>query len=533
MPAGLDLRMDTTCIRHSEIPHTSRLYSDLIYHFDRVSHFYRHRPLDLNESFRAAAGLRFPEDRRAALVAALRRSNGESRSLDLLELPGTVAVVTGQQVGLFSGPAYTIYKALTVARLSAWLNERGINAVPVFWLATEDHDFAEVDHCWVPDGGSRPVRLRLANGGPPQTPVGDIRLEGVPAADLRRLLGQEPFGEEVLQIVEEAYQPGQTMGGAFTTLLQRLLSGYGFLFVDPLDPAIRELAAPLLRDAVDAMPELMPALQKRNGQLEAQGYHAQVHIEAETSLFFLLDGGRRLTLKRQNGGYAARDRRFSPEELKERAAHLSPNALLRPVVQDYILPTAAYSGGPAELAYFAQSEVLYQRLLGRMPVVMPRSGFTLIDERAGKLMAKYHLTLEDALHGEHVLRERIARTLVPPSLQSTFAESSASVGRALDRLSATLREFDVTLAAALEKSRAKMLYQLSKVEGKASREAMRRDERAASDAACLSGLLFPERHLQERLYSILPFLARHGLDLVDRVYENVHLECPDHTVLTL
>jgi bacillithiol biosynthesis cysteine-adding enzyme BshC len=289
----------------------------------------------------------------------------------------------------------------------------------------------------------------------------------------------------------------------------------------------------LLRDAVDAMPELMPAIQKRNAQLEARGYHAQVHIEAETSLFFLLDNGRRLTLKRQNGSYLSRDRRFSSEELKDRADHLSPNALLRPVVQDYILPTVAYSGGPAELAYFAQSAVLYQRLLGRMPVVMPRSGFTLIDERARKLMAKYHLTLENALHGEHILRERIAQTLVPPSLRANFSESSTSVTRTLDQLSETLQGFDPTLAAALEKSRAKMLYQLSKLEGKASREAIRRDERAASDAAYISGLLFPEKHLQERLYSILPFLARHGLDLVDRVYENVHLECPDHSVLTL
>lgn len=525
--------MDSTCIRHTDLPHTSRLYADLIYHYDRVSAFYPHRPLDLKEYAKVAAELRFPDDRRAALVAALRQSHGDSRSLDLLELPGTVAIVTGQQVGLFSGPAYTVYKALTVARLAARLNEQGINAVPIFWLATEDHDFAEVDHCYVFDRANQPKRLRLANGGAPQSPVGNIPLRDVPTAALREVLSGEPFAEEVVSLVEESYVDGQTMGGAFTALLKRLLSGYGFLFVDPLDAAIRALAAPILRDAVDAMPQLMPALGARNRELEAAGYHAQVHIEPETSLVFLLDNGRRVTLKRHNGDFVARDRRISAQELKDRADHLSPNALLRPVVQDYIMPTVAYAGGPAELAYFAQSAVLYRTLLDRMPVVIPRAGYTLLDERSKKLMSKYKLTLESALHGEHLLKERISQTLVPPSLRGKFSEASASVDRYLERLRGGLDEFDPTLAAALDKSRAKILYQLSKVEGKTAREAMRRDERASTDAAWLSGLLFPEKHLQERFYSILPFLARHGLDLVDRVYENVHLECPDHVILTV
>jgi bacillithiol biosynthesis cysteine-adding enzyme BshC len=525
--------MESSCIRHTDLPHTSRLYADFIYHYDRVSAFYPHRALDLKEYARIAGELRFPEDRRAALAAALRRTNGESRALDLLELPDTVAIVTGQQVGLFSGPAYTIYKALTVARLAAHLNEQGINAVPIFWLATEDHDFAEVDHCWVFNAANQPVRLRLQEGGPPQVPVGGFRLKDIPLAALREALGNLPFAEEVLSLVEESYVVGETMGGSFTRLLRRLLTGYGFLFVDPLDPAIRELAAPILSKAVDAMPELMPALLARNKELEAAGYHAQVHLEPETSLVFLLEGERRLTLKRRNGDFVARDRKFTAQELKDKADHLSPNALLRPIVQDYIMPTAAYAGGPAELAYFAQSSVIYEALLGRMPVVLPRAGYTLLDERSRKLMSRYKLTLESALHGEDLLRHRIAQTLVPHGLQGRFGEASSAVSHHLDRLREGLAAFDPTLAAALDKSRAKMLYQLSKVEGKTARASMKRDERAAEDASWLSGLLFPEKHLQERFYSILPFLARHGLDLVDRVYENVHLECPDHVILTV
>ena len=130
------LAMEPACIKHTEIPHTSKLFSDFQYHFDRVARFYKHAPGDPSAYADAAREIQFPDDRRRALVAALRARNGDSDSLERLAKPGTVAVVTGQQVGLFSGPAYTIYKALTAARLAEQLSERGITAVPIFWLAT-------------------------------------------------------------------------------------------------------------------------------------------------------------------------------------------------------------------------------------------------------------------------------------------------------------------------------------------------------------------------------------------------------------
>src|SRR5579863_3873230 len=151
--------MESACLRHTEIPHTSALFADFQYHFDRVAPFYAHNPHANGSYAEVAKAMSYPAERRAALVAALGARNGGSESLDLLARPGTVAVVTGQQVGLFSGPAYTIYKALTAARLAQDLTARGIPAVPVFWLATEDHDFAEVNHCRVFSPGYHPLEL--------------------------------------------------------------------------------------------------------------------------------------------------------------------------------------------------------------------------------------------------------------------------------------------------------------------------------------------------------------------------------------
>ena len=514
--------MRSICIPHTELPGTSALFADYLYRFDRVARFYQHDPHDPESIRRAAfaAARQLPDERRQRLAAALRQTNGESASLAQLELPDTVAIVTGQQVGLFSGPAYTIYKALTAAKLARQLTESGIRAVPVFWLATEDHDFDEINHAWVFNTHQKAVRLNGQGAGRPGQPVGSIEIVNSPLDGLKESLGGHLYADEVMELVSECYRPGRTYGQAFQKLLSRLMAGYGLIFFDPLEPAIRELAAPMLHAAFERREELGRELHARGKELEAAGYHAQVLVDEQTSLFFRLEDGQRTRMGRD-------------EAAPENAAHLSPNALLRPVMQDYLLPTAAYIGGPAELAYLAQSQVLYRALLGRMPVAVPRSGFTLLDERAHTLMDHYNVTLTDCFHGEQLLRERIAARLIPDTLEITFQDVLGEVRNSLDRLQGELRNFDPTLGEALSKSRAKIIYQIEKNRRKAGREALRRDTRVNEGAAHLSGLVFPERHLQERLFSILPFLAKHGFDLIDTLYENVQRGCPDHLLLTI
>ena len=189
--------------------------------------------------------------------------------------------------------------------------------------------------------------------------------------------------------------PGATFGASFGALLDRLLEGYPILRVDPMLPEFRALAAPLLREAVLRAPELTRAVRDRDKELTEAGYHAQVHVEDSTSLVFLLENGERFALRRQNGNYLAGKQKYSAPDLAERAHELSPNALLRPVVQDSMIPTIAYVGGPAELAYLAQSEVLYRELLGRQPLAFHRSSFTLVDHHASKVFDRYELTLPD------------------------------------------------------------------------------------------------------------------------------------------
>src|SRR5579883_244784 len=524
--------MPISCVRQTDLPQTSALFADVLYHPERTAGFYGHERHDLEAVRAAARKIEFPAERRAALVAALRHQNAGSRALDRLAQPGTVAILTGQQVGLFSGPAYTIYKALTAARLAEALTAAGVPAVACLWLATEDHDFAEVNHAWVFDGEHHPAKVEMARAAADQ-PVGSITVMAPPVRELRASLRGLPFGDEVADLVEECYRPGSTMGAAFGELLGRLCGQFDLLQIDPMLPAFRELAAPALRAAVEAAPDLTARVIQRNRDLAAAGYHAQVHVEDHTSFVFLLEKGKRLPLRRADHEYVLNGRRFTAAELMDRAESLSPNALLRPVIQDSMLPTAAYVGGPAETAYLAQSEAIYRTILGRMPVPFPRSTFTLLDEHSQKLMVRYGLSLGDFFHGQEGLRERISARLIPPSLNRSLAETGTAVNRALDQLGQEMAAFDPTLAGALDRSGRKIRYQLGKLERKVGREALRRDERAARDAASLYGLIYPERHLQERLYSILPFLAKHGLDLVPRLYEAVQLDCPDHRLVVL
>lgn len=530
------------CIRHTELPHTTRLFADLAYDFERVSRFYHHAPF-APESYRAAAELvRLEPEHRRALVDALAAENRDAGAaahnhLDRLAQPGTLVVASGQQVGLYTGPVFTIYKALSAARLARRLSDQGIPAAPVFWLATEDHDLEEINHVWVFDAASRPVRLEARAEAAPHQPVGGVTVADSDAASLREALDGLPFGDEISRLGAAAYAGGATFASGFKALLKQLLAPYGVLLLDPLSPAMRRLAAPLVRRAVEHAPALTAALLQRGRELESCGYHVQVHVEEKTSLFFLMDQGSRTPLRRSGDTYAANGATHTTAGLLARMDRspedFSPNALLRPVVQDFLLPTVAYVGGPAELAYLAQSEVIYRQLLGRMPVALPRACFTLLDARAAKLMKRYGLRVVDVLQGAAALELRIAEALIPGPLHRAFAEGQNQMHGALDAVQSQLAGFDPTLVAALEKSRSKIQYQFSKIQAKAGRESLRRAERAREEAAYLLHLLYPQKTLQERLYSVLPFLARHGPDLLEKLYEAVQFDCPDHQVLVV
>ena len=537
--------MKLTCIRHTELPSSTRLSTDFLYDFERVRPYYG-RPPDLDE-FRAAAGeVSLPPDHRQALVEALRRQNagcGEETAhrLDLLGEAGTVTVTTGQQIGLFGGPSFAVYKALTAVKTAEALRSRGVPAVPVFWLATEDHDLAEVDHVWLLDRESNPLRVAVETSAGPHQPVGEAGLTESAPAQLREAvtaaLGGLPHGEFAAQLASECYGEGADLRSAFRAMFQKLFDRHGLILIDPMDPALRKLAAPTFRAAIEGAAELNDEIMARSEELEQAGYHAQCHVTAETSPVFLMKGRRRTTLKLEGNAYSDGEQSHTVAQLAalvdEAPERFSPNVLLRPVIQDFLLPTAVYVTGPAESAYLAQAEVLYRRLLGRMPVVSPRASFTVLDARAERYLDRYGLGVVDCFQPADNLRRRISGSLIPASLEKAFDDGERTINASLDAVDSDLTKFDPTLGAALSNVRKKMLYQFGKVRATVARESLRRDERAGREAAHLANLVFPNGTLQERSFSALSFLARHGEPFLDRIHESIQIDCHDHQVVVI
>ncbi|MCW5966114.1 MAG: bacillithiol biosynthesis cysteine-adding enzyme BshC [Bryobacterales bacterium] len=525
--------MDTHCLRLDQLPGSSRLILDYSYQFQNLTSFYRYPPYHPESLAQAARAVQYPSDRRERIHTALASQNPGNPLLARFRQQDAVVVATGQQVGYLGGPAYTVYKALTAIHVAKQLENHGIPAVPVFWLASEDHDLAEVDHAWLFDSQRKPLRHQAERVESGNAPVGNRIAPGIDAEALASVFAHLPFGEQIASLAADVYDGRRTYTQSFRVLVERILGERRILFLDPLDPAIRNASAPLLAEAVRHFTQLSQEVHSRTESIHAAGYHAQVHLESDTSFFFLLDNGERLSLKARAGSFSTGKRTFTAAELADRATAISPNALLRPVLQDYLLPTACLVGGPAEIAYLAQCRPLYDALLGRQPVFLPRSGFTLFDEHAARRAASYQLRMADFFVPETDFVERLAHTRIPPALLGQMERISGQAAHLLDEMRRDLLGFDPTLARASERSQKRVLYQFQKMERKTAREIARREERVSEDAAYLRGLVFPEKHLQERLYSILPFLAVHGMGLIDTVAAQVHENCPDHHVLVV
>jgi len=535
--------MECHCIPPVELPHTTLLYSTYLNDFSRVSEFYVHPP-DLNGISRAAKGIHLEDSLRHGVVEVLRKQNATfggdsetSRNLERLQ-NGAVTVVTGQQVGLLGGPAFCVYKALTAIRLANELTANGTNAVAVFWLATEDHDLAEIDHTFF---GARAAleRFDLSPPGAEDRRVGEIPLGESVREISSRACGmlEGPAAEDVARWISESYRPEETFGSAFAKLMTRVFAGRGLIFLDPLSPELHRLSAQTILRALKEYEALAEELVARSAALGHAGFHAQVKVSENSTLVFRIVDGQRVAIRPKNGGFVAGNIQESFEEtwkaVEDHPEQFSANALLRPVIQDTLLPTIAYIGGPAEIAYHAQTSLVYKRLLGRAPAILPRAGFTLVPPHVANLLKKYNVDVKDIFAGRQNLRSKMEAEVLPRELTERFAKGEKKLQGLLEDLRGPLAKLDQTLAGALDTAAEKMLYQFNGVRSKAGRAEGFRSGVLDSHEREITNLLLPNNELQERSLSMLPFLASRGRELLDRLDEHVKMATGEHCILYL
>jgi bacillithiol biosynthesis cysteine-adding enzyme BshC len=512
--------MDCHALEFSQLPHQPKLFLAYLEKYEKVKGFYAHPPT-MQAVTKATRKLDYPAERRAEVAAILGKQNAElgvsaETKANLERLAnGAFAVASGQQVGLFGGPAYSIYKALTAIQTAEELTRGGIDAVPVFWMGTEDHDLEEVRHTSWFDAGKL-IRYELPDGNQAGKPVGRIPLgaEGQRLAREAADLLVRDGADLLAQYLTESYQAEETYGSAFGKLFARLFAKQGLILMDPLDAGLHKVAAPLYQHALAERDALNEKLLQREKELDRAGFDAQVKVTSKSTLLFYMGDGARQPVAAGNGRFHAGQKSWAREELvhltHQEPENFSPNALLRPVVQDFLLPTVAFIGGPAELSYIAQSEVAYKHLLGRMPVMLPRAGFTLVDAKANKLLQRYDMTVEEVWAGSQSVRHKMEAASVPKSLSKDFDRDQKQIAKMVDRLGKQIEKLDATLAGTVERTRKGIEFHLEQLRQKAGRALDQRLGVIASHEEHLESLLNPHKGLQERELCLLPFLARWG-----------------------
>jgi bacillithiol biosynthesis cysteine-adding enzyme BshC len=538
-----ELPLKAHCLPFRQIPHTSRLFLDFLDYKAEVRRFYP-RSAKFSEWVQDETGkVRYDSARRERVAGILERQNkacgASSTTLENISKlrSGAFAAVTGQQVALFGGPAFSLYKALSAVKLAEEARKAGIDCVPVFWLATQDHDLEEVNQIGIPGADAQLKKISAPTEGLTDAPISNIKLGQEVDASVNAVV--ELIGvSDGIALLRECYRVGETFGSAFARLFARLFGDWGVILLDASDPELNAVAAPIYASALERSEELDQKLLARGRELESAGYHQQVKVTSSSTLLFCLNYGARVPVHGAGpGDFLVGDQKIKEDELLDRVRaspqDFSANVLLRPVVQDYILPTLAYTGGAAETAYFAQAGVVYEALAGRVTPVVPRFSATVLEPKPKALLDKYQLQFTNVLEGPEAVRQQLASQTLPQELQRAFEEGDQNLADLMAKLRELLGKLDKTLVEAATNASSKITHQLESLRSRAARAELRQSEVLARHAETLSNMLYPGKGLQEREIGAIYFIGRYGTQFLRELYEVIHPDCPDHQVITL
>jgi bacillithiol biosynthesis cysteine-adding enzyme BshC len=529
-------------------PWIRRLAADYAFDYSRLADFFAGDPTS-PDAWRDAIARTQRHDRDRAAIADVVHAQQRRRQAPpdaiaaaaQLREPDTVAIVTGQQAGVFGGPLFTLLKALTAIRLAQRVrDEHKVPAVAVFWIDAEDHDWDEVRSCGVlgPELDYRSVSV----GNPPgahEGPVARVRLDDsvmAAIADLEATLPTTEFSPGLLQSLRQAYQPGAGMADAFGRWLESQLGAHGLIVFDAADPAAKPLAAPVFVREIEHAGETARLAAAAGEALETRGYHAQATPQADTVSLFHLNQHRE-PIRRSGDGFQAGDRVMSRsamlDEARQSPHHISPNVLLRPLVQDTLFPTACYVAGPNELAYLAQLGRVYDAFGIPMPLIQPRATATIVDANTMRFLTRQQVPLDALRAQDEAALNHLLEAQLPPRIEALMHETGTAVEDRLGELATVITELDATLEGATRSTLGRMQDDLKKLHAKIIQAAKRKNETLRRQYQHAQAQAFPGGHPQERQVGGVYFLNKYGPMLVDRLNEELSLDMKTHWVVTI
>ena len=550
MPPQTALPSTTTGfpIEIRRFPWIKRLAVDYAFEYARVADFFAGDPADASAWRDAIARAQHHPRQRDGIadivLAQQRRRTAPPDALaaaERLRTPETVAVVTGQQAGLFGGPLFALLKALTALRLAErTAAEHGVPTVAIFWIDAEDHDWDEVKACGVLDADLNLVRIALDD--PPaagQGPVARVQLDGsvqTAVAMLASTLPATEFTPALLDAVRLAYTPGVGMAEAFGTWLESLLGPRGLVVFDASDPAAKPLVAGLFAREIEHAGETSRLAAAAGAALTTRGYHAQVTPQENHAALFHLDGGRasiRVDGDQLLVGQATCTKEAMLERVRTDPAAFSPSVLLRPLVQDTLFPTCCFVAGPNELGYLAQLRKIYAAFGVPMPLMHQRGSATILDANAMRFLARHELPLESLRAQDEGELNRLLAAAIPPEVGTSLEATARAVAECMDVLATAVSRLDATLDGAARSTLGRMQDDLKKLQGKILQVVKRKNETLRRQLMHAQAQAFPGGHPQERDVGFVYFLNKHGGGLVDRLSEELPLDQGYHWVITL
>jgi bacillithiol synthase len=530
-------------------PWIRRLAVDYAYDFRAVARFFSGDPADRAAWADAIARTQAHDRRRDDIARVIAdqqaRRGAPPRARDagrLLADSKTVAILTGQQAGLFGGPLFTLLKALTALKLADQVSrDHGVPAVAIFWIDAEDHDWEEVRSCTVFDEALTPRTVSLpARPGADPSPVATIPLDAASIAkaldEIAGVLPGSEFHGSLVDALRRCYEPGVGMADAFGRWMEHVLGDRGLVVYDSSDHASKPLAGQVFARELSMPGQTAKLAALAGSDLTARGYHAQVHAQDDSLALFHLAGGRR-SIRQQDGRFVVGDQHYPTSALVQQATEdptgFSPNVLLRPIVQDTLFPTICYVAGPNELAYLGQLRGVYDHFGVPMPLMFPRASATIVDGAAVRFLNKYKMPLEALQAQDEAALNDLLKAQIPAVVEDSFAEASQAIDTQMGRVVQTIPALDPTLEGAARSTLSRMQHDLQTLHNKMISAAKRRDETLRRQFMHARALAFPGGHAQERTIGFVSFLNHYGPALVDRLDEELPLDLGRHWIVAI
>jgi len=540
-------------INFSDIPGHQNLFLDYLHEFENVQRFYGKNFRAVDQYLPFFQKLSERERPHRALIADiintqyhnLKISKQTQQNIGLLSSNKTIAVVTGQQLGIFGGPLYTIFKTITAIKLCNYLKENyeGYNFVPIFWLEGDDHDYNEVRTFSILTTENQFVTLKYDDGQIEELnrgAIGELKfnqnLEAV-FNELNVLLRETEFKAPLLELVRSIYQPEKTFLESFREMIIHLFDEYGLIVFNPVDSSVKRILSPIFSKEINDFADQTGYLVERSAELE-EVYHAQVKVKP-INLFYIEEKERLSIEPTETGGYRLKNKRkkFTREELLTQLEispkKFSPNVLLRPICQDYLFPTAFYVGGPSEISYFAQVSPLYKIYGIDEPFIYPRSSATIVEKGVQTILEKNNLEYVDIFTEENELIQKIVSASSNLNLESLFNNAAQEINSTFNPISERLAALDKTLADISIKSKLRIDETLNYLKTKAIDSEKRKYESTIRQVTKARNVLFPNNNLQERELNWIYFANKYGMDIIRWIFNELTINKFEHQILEL